>query len=570
VPTRPRPTDGTGPGRGHGTTRTRGRGRSWWRIGLAVPPLAFLALFFVWPVTAIVVRGLRPDGRWDLSAIGDVVTDPVIRRVAWFTLWQAVLSTVLCVVAGLPGAALFARYRFAGKRLLWAALLVPFVLPTVVVGVALLGVLGPNGVSGVDLSGTIWAILVAHVFFNYAVVVRTVGGSWSTLDPRVEEAARTLGASPWRAFLEVTLPRLRPAISSAASIVFLFTFTSFGVVLILGGIRQRTIEVEIYDQTARFLHLDVAAGLALVQLVAVVLVLVWFGRTQRRRALVLERRPASEVARRAVGWRARSFVAANLAFMAVLFGAPIVVLVAKSFSTPDGWGLANYQALDSARRGSTSFVPPIDAIGNSLLFAAAATLVALVLGACAAWAIAGTGRDGSPRWTRWTDTALMVPLGTSAVTIGFGFFVAFDEAPLDLRSSLWLIPLAHAVVAMPFVVRLLVPALRSIDPELREAAGVLGASPAKVWREIDLPVVSRALAAAAGFAFAVSLGEFGATVFLARPERPTLPVAIYRVLGQPGPLNFGQAMALSVILMALTVVVVLVIDRLRPLGSAEF
>ena len=194
----------------------------------------------------------------------------------------------------------------------------------------------------------------------------------------------------------------------------------------------------------------------------------------------------------------------------------------------------------------------------------------MVLGACAAWAIAGSGDDGSPRWARWTDTALMVPLGTSAVTVGFGFFVAFDEPPVDLRSSLWLIPLAHAVVAMPFVVRLLVPALRSIDPELREAAGTLGASPWRVWREIDLPVVSRSLAAAAGFAFAVSLGEFGATVFLARADRPTLPIAIYRVLGQPGPLNFGQAMALSVILMVLTVVVVLVIDRLRPIGSAEF
>jgi thiamine transport system permease protein len=164
----------------------------------------------------------------------------------------------------------------------------------------------------------------------------------------------------------------------------------------------------------------------------------------------------------------------------------------------------------------------------------------------------------------------MVPLGTSAVTVGFGFFVAFDRAPLDLRSSVWLVPLAHAVVAMPFVVRLLVPALRSIDPALREAAGVLGASPFAVWREVDLPVVSRALAAAAGFAFAVSLGEFGATVFLSRPDRPTLPIAIYRFLGQPGAANFGQAMALSVILMALTVVVVLVIDRLRPIGSAEF
>lgn len=546
------------------------RRRSWWRLALAAPPLAFLAVFFVWPVTAIVVRGLRPDGQWQPGVLGDVLTDPVIRRVAWFTLWQAALSTVLCVLVGLPGAALFARYRFAGKRIVWAALLVPFVLPTIVVGVALLGVFGPNGVSGVDLSGTLTAILVAHVFFNYAVVVRTVGGTWSTLDPRVDDAARTLGASPVRTFLEITLPRLRASIASAASIVFLFTFTSFGVVLVLGSVRQRTLEVEIYDQTARFLHLDVAAGLALVQLVAVVLVLIWFGRTQRRRAVVLEQRPASELARRPVGWRARSFVAANLAFLAVLFGAPIVVLVAKSLRTPEGWTLDNYRSLDSLRRGSTSFVPPLDAVWNSLLFAAGATVIALLLGACAAWAIAGRGRGDSPRWTRWTDTALMVPLGTSAVTVGFGFFVAFGEAPLDLRSSPWLIPLAHAVVAMPFVVRLVVPALRSIDPELREAAGVLGASPFRVWREVDLPVVSRGLAAAAGFAFAVSLGEFGATVFLARPDRPTLPVAIYRALGRPGAINFGQAMALSVILMLATVAVVLVIDRLRPVGSAEF
>ncbi len=545
------------------------RGR-WWRVALAAPPVTFLVVFFVWPVAAIVLRGLRPGGTWDLSAVGDVLTDPVIRRVAWFTLWQAVLSTVLCVVAGLPGAALFARYRFAGKRFLWAALLVPFVLPTVVVGVALLGVLGPNGVSGVDLSGTLWAVLIAHVFFNYAVVVRTVGGTWSTLDPRLGEAARTMGASPWRAFREVTWPLLRPAVAAASSIVFLFTFTSFGVVLVVGGIRQRTLEVEIYDQTARFMHLDVAAALALVQLVVVVAALAWFGRTQRRRAVVLDQRPAVEVARRPTTRRDRAFVAANLVFMALLLGVPLGVLVARSFSTSGGWGLGNYQALDTVRRGSTSFVPPLDAVWNSLLFALAATVVAVVLGACAAWAITGNGRGSSPRWARWTDTALMVPLGTSAVTVGFGMFVAFGQAPLDLRSSLWLVPLAHAVVAMPFVVRLLVPALRSIDPELREAAGVLGASPWAVWREVDLPVVSRAMAAAAGFAFAVSLGEFGATVFLSRPERPTLPVAIYRVLGRPGEANFGQAMALSVILMVLTVVVVLGIDRLRPVGSAEF
>lgn len=546
-----------------------------WRWALAALPLAFLGVFFVWPVTAIVVRGLRPEGQWDLGPVADVITDPVIRRVAWFTLWQAVASTVLTLVVGLPGAALFARYSFRGKRVIWAALVVPFVLPTVVVGIAFLGVIGPTGLLGLDLSGTVWAILVAHVFFNYAVVVRTVGGFWASLDPDVVDAARVLGAPQWRTFLEVTWPLLRPAVAAAASIVFLFTFTSFGVVLILGGTRHRTLEVEIYDQTSRFLALDVAAGLALVQLVFVVVTLAWFARTQERRAVALRPRAATETARPVRGWRARSFLAANLAVMGLLLVLPLGVLVVRSFRVPGGgWGTDFYRALSTNPRGSTSFVAPVEAIANSLLFATGATVVAVVLGALAAWAIAAPARRGARRrgpgaW-RWVDTALMIPLGTSAVTVGFGFLIALDEPPLDLRDSLWLIPLAHAVVALPFVIRLVVPALRAIDPALREAAGTLGASPWRVWREVDLPVVSRALAAAAGFAFAVSLGEFGATVFLVQVDRPTLPVAIYRFLGRPGPLEFGQAMALSTILMALTVVVVLAIDRLRPAGASEF
>ena len=164
----------------------------------------------------------------------------------------------------------------------------------------------------------------------------------------------------------------------------------------------------------------------------------------------------------------------------------------------------------------------------------------------------------------------MLPLATSAVTVGFGFLIALDKPPLDLRDSWWLVPLAQATVAVPFVIRTLVPVLRSIDDELRDAAAVLGASPARVWREVDLPIVFRALLVSAGFAFAVSLGEFGATVFLARPDHPTVPVAIYRFLGRPGALNVGQAMALATLLMAVTAVVVLLIDRVRVGQLGEF
>jgi thiamine transport system permease protein len=232
------------------------------------------------------------------------------------------------------------------------------------------------------------------------------------------------------------------------------------------------------------------------------------------------------------------------------------VLVTRSFDTPTGYGLDFYRALGEIHAGSTLFVEPVDAIANSLRFAAVATVIAVVVGGCAAVALASSRRRG-------LDAVIALPLGVSAVTVGFGFLISLDHPPVDLRSSWWLVPIAQALVAIPFVVRLMTPVLRAIDPRLREAAATLGASPLRVWREVDLPIVARAVLVAAGFAFAISLGEFGATVFLVRPDTPTLPVLVYRLLGQPGPLNFGAAMAASVILMALTTLAMLGIERFR-------
>ncbi len=558
------------------------RRRIHWRALLAVPPMVFLAVFFVWPVVAIVTRGLRPGGHLDLTAMTDVVRDPSITRVMWFTVWESLLSTILCVLVGLPGAALFARFEFRGRRILWALLLVPFVLPTVVAGLAFLTLIGPAGISGVELTGTIWAILIAHLFFNYAVVVRTVGSAWAAMGESEVDAARTLGASPLRALLTITLPRLRSSVLAAASIVFLFSFTSFGIVMILGGVRQRTIEVEIYDQTARFLHLDVAAALSVMQLVGVVIILMLFNRARRSRSDGSSAHAGTPLSRRARTLGERAFMGANLLFMGLFLGGPLAVLAIRSFSTSEGWGFHAYSALGSNRRGSSAFVGPLDAVGNSLKFALATMTISVLLGCCAAWALARPPRTLSgtslPKirptsgsvFDSLTEGFLMIPLGTSAVTVGFGCLIALADPPLDFRSSWWMLPIAHSVIALPFVVRLLVPAVRSIDPKFREAAALLGAGNLRVWLTIDLPMIRRQIAVAAGFAFAVSLGEFGATSFLVRASNVTVPIAIYRSLGRPGGDNLSQAMALSVILMAVVAVVVVVIDRLRPSTSAEF
>jgi thiamine transport system permease protein len=369
------------------------------------------------------------------------------------------------------------------------------------------------------------------------------------------------------------LPALRPAITAAASIVFLFTFTSFGVVLILGGARYSTLEVEIYRQTAELLNLPTAAALSIVQLAAVVAVLALSGRAQRRRSDALRLRSRAEVSEPVRTRGARATLLANLALMALLLGIPVAVLVERSLDTGRGYGFGFYRALAHAPGDSTFFVPPLEAIRNSLVFAVFATAIAVVVGGLAAFAIVrrrGPGTSAPSRGARLVDTLVMLPLGTSAVIVGFGFLITLDHPPIDLRTSPVLIPIAHALVATPFVVRTMVPVLRSIDPRLREAASVLGAGPSRVWREVDLPIVARAALVAAGFAFAISLGEFGATIFIARPDYPTLPVVIYRLLGKPGVLNFGQAMAASVILMLVTGGAVLLIERFRAGSVGEF
>jgi len=218
-----------------------------------------------------------------------------------------------------------------------------------------------------------------------------------------------------------------------------------------------------------------------------------------------------------------------------------------------------YRSLSTAGQGTTGFVAPTEAIRNSLVFGFAAAGTALVLGLLVSLAIVGLGS----RTGRFADTAFALPLGTSAVTLGFGFLIALDEPPLDLRTSPVLIPAAQALIALPFVVRTLLPALRSIDPRLREAAASLGATPTRSRWEIDVRLMLAPLLVAAGFALAISLGEFGATVFIARADAPTVPVAIFRSLSRPGSLNFGRAMAMSTVLMFLTASVMLLVDRVR-------
>ncbi len=511
-------------------------------------PLAFLGVFFLWPVVAILGRGFTVRGSLDLSPIGDVLRDASLRHVLWFTIEQAAISTLATLAIALPATAVLSRYRFRGRGLLVAVLTMPFVLPTVVVATAF---------RSLGVQGSLGAIVIAHTFFNVAVVVRIVGSTWRGLGRAEEDAARVLGASPLRTFVTVTLPALRPAIIAAASIVFLFCFTSFGVILILGGPQFATLETEIYRQTAQLLDLRTAAALSVVQLAAVVSALVVAG-TMTGRAQRVSRPAAPR--RLPVGRRARLLPAAGVLPALLLVAIPSLDLLRQSFAD-HAYG---YTHLGTLPLGApeTSAV----ALLNSLRIAAVATLMAVLLGLALATAVTRPGRGD--RLARAAQSLVVLPLGVSAVTVGFGFLIVFDAPPVDLRTSWWIIPIAHALVALPFVVRATVTVLRAIDPRQREAAALLGAPPWRVWREIDLRSIRRAAAVAAGFAFAISLGEFGATLFIVRPDTTTVPVAIYRFLSRPGATNVDQAMALAAILMVITGLVALVGERSGRTDSA--
>ncbi len=500
-----------------------------WQVAAVAVPTAFVALFFAYPLAAIIERGLASGGGISLPA--------GTASLLWFTLWQAAASTVLTLVAGLPLAWVIGRFRFRGRSLTRALVLVPFVLPTVVVATAFLELLPDSYERG------LWAIFAAHVFFNVAVVTRIVGGSWATIGPASGEAAAVLGAGPFRRAREVTLPQLAPALSASAALTFLFCFTSFGVILILGGPGRATVETEIYNRAARQFDLQAAAALSLLQLGAVAVVLAAASILEAHTAGASALADESSVLRRPAG-RERVAVVAILAVAAFVLVLPLAVLARRSLGS---WGAL-------FRETPALLVEPWQAAVYSVAFASVAAAIALVVGGLAAVTLAR-------RPPGVVDGLVLLPLGASAVMLGFGFLIAFDTAPLDFRSSWWLVPVAQSLVAAPFVVRIVAPALRSIDPRLREVAATLGASPARGWREVNVPLAGRAFAVAVGFAFAIALGEFGATVFVARAEQPTLPVAIFRFLGRPGAENQGLAAALAVVLAGVTVCAALAAER---------
>jgi len=544
---------------------------------LAVP-LAFMGLFYFFPLGKLVGLSFSQSS----SAINKPINWQIITGASGFTFFQAGLSTFLTVLLGLPAAYLFGRFNFPGKNALRIASTLPFILPTVVVAAGFNALIGPKGwlnlvlmgilrspIPVINIQNTLAAILLAHVFYNTSIVIRIVGSALAQLDRKLEDAAQTLGASPWKTFIKVTLPLIMPSILSAILLVFLFNFTSFGVILMMGGPHFTTLEVEIYIQTMQYLNLPLAGILSLIQLGFTMFVTFLVMRKgDRGLGVPVMPRLKQEGLRTPDKVWEKAFTFIMVFLLLFLLTSPILSLVVRSFSVTapainGGTGeriqfsLNYYRELFINRQLSLFYVPPIKAVWNSLKFAGLSAFISLVLGMMLAYGLK------SGKHLRSITLLMMLPLGTSAVTLGLGFFTAFSSMSGSQRWVGLLIPLVHALISLPFVLRVVQPALLSIPDNLKFAAQSLGAKPLELWRFIELPIIWRALMTAAVYAFTISLGEFGATSFLSRPDMPTMPIAIFRYLNLPGSSNYGQAMAMAVIILFVCIISMAFLDRLQ-------
>ena len=525
------------------------------RLAALATAAGFIAVLFYLPLVGILTFSgdLPTAGAASLQKLASVVS---------FTVGQALVSTALCVLLGFPISYLLYRTRFAGQRFLRAFITVPFILPVLVIAIAF-STFQKSNESFSDIT-PIALIIAAHVFVNLSLVVRTVGASWQGLSSNLDEAAELDGAGRLRAFLAVSLGALRPALLASATLVFAYTASSFAIVLVLGGGIVNSIETSIYQAALVYLDLKQAGLLALCQLVLTAVAFILSEVFAKRVRLdFTDGQVEAEQYLKPVDRRDWPVVAFGCA-VAIFFVLPIWNVFQKAFTFGDKFSLQNFLNLTNDRASRMLDISLIDALGNSVRNSAIACIASMVIGTWVAWLLA---RTKPSIFTRLLDFAYLAPLGVSTVLLGLGYLVTFSTEPFALRSSWLVVPLVETLLALPLVIRMVYSALASIDTELLWAAQLDGAGRRQLFWFIEVPLIRSTLEVAAGFAAIISLGDFGASSFLAFGDQETLPLVLYRLFSHPGAENFGMAMALSALLIAVTCAVLLAISlRVRRTG----
>lgn len=529
--------------------------------------MLLVPLFFV-PVGAVLSRAFFSDGgrgRFTFATVRSLLASSYIWRIISFTLLQALFSTAAALLIGLPGAFLLSHYRFRGRFIIRAVSSIPFVLPSIIVVLGFVVFFGNNGYLNTLLMQlfrldkpplrilyTFKAIILAHGFYNFPIVLSIVAGYWEQVSDNTELAAYSLGSNRIRTFFTVTLPKIYPAIFSSAALVFLFCFTSFAIILVLGGGPQfTTIEVEIFRQARVSLDMQSAAGLAIISVaVSSVILLLYILFQSRMRSgtagFRLSITAASGITSTPAG-AARIAIILYIIGIIVLAAAPIASVVLRSFQAQPTRGaeavfsLKWYRQLFAAEYGTISLTA--EAFKNSFIIAVSAVSIAIP----AAVGLSYITKDVFPRKPFIPELLFMMPLAVSSIILGLGYFFLSsfaDRLPIDRLLMVG----AHAIITLPFILRSVLPALQNMRPSYTAASLSLGAGPARTFFSIELPMLKNAVISGAVFAVAISLGEINATLMLAAEQTITIPLLLYRLIGS---YNFYAACAVGTLLILL-------------------
>lgn len=507
----------------------QGRGT---RLRITAAPILFLLLFFYYPLWKVI-------GQVDMDGLQFLQTT-YVREQLLGGLQQACWSVLLTLLLAAPLA-----YWSHAKKTKWTQLQLaihaaPFVMPVFVVLFGLQTIFGNNGwlhgITGWNLLGAVGpmgAIAIAHAYYNVGFAARLLTASLDARPRSLDDAAAVLGASPKEQWIRVVLPMLASRIGSVALLVFFFSFTSFAVVHFLGAGDIGTFETLLYGElVGAFPNQNNAAALALLQLLLNAALL--FAYLRLLPVTTKSERPPK--LRKGTG---ASWILVGLSML------PAFAVLQGSFS----WEV--WASLLPGHERAPSGFQIWDVLGRTLFYAVTSATLAVGLSLLMA------------KSKRAVFASL--PLGTSSVVLGVGFYFAFGaNAPafLDLRGSRWLIILAHTLVAFPFAFRVLQPAYQSRDKTLEAAARTLGAGRDIFWR-VTLPLLRPPLLVATGFSFAMSLGDFGASLLLMNRNNMGLAVWISRLDRPFDAFAHQQALAATSILLLLTIASYVLIERFR-------
>ncbi|MGM0432536.1 MAG: ABC transporter permease [Spirochaetota bacterium] len=546
---------------------------------IPIPGILLMLALFAVPTFAVLSEAFRsPDGRFTFQYLSEALSDPYTWRIAWFTFLQALVSTVGSLIIGLPGAYLLSHYQFFGKRALRSIANIPFVLPSILVVLGFVVFFGNSGLLNTALQNlfsldepplkvlySFSAIILAHTFYNFPICLSITAAYWEQLSTREEQAAYSLGAKPLQVFSTVTLPRLLPPITAAASMIFLFCFTSFSIILVLGGGPQfTTLEVRIYQLARMQFETQHAAAFALISLFITSLVLIVYIRSQfwMQSGMSSDSSVGDHVPAGTIG---RILIVGYIAVILLLAAAPLASIVFRSLQEPvhrtgeTMMTLRWYRELFSSSGSGSLFSNALSAILNSLYIAVMVCLFALPLALSLSTLIVRLARRRSVA----VETFMMLPMAISSVVIGLGYSFIASRTDIPIPDHLF-IAAAHLVITLPFLLRSVIPSHRSIHQSHFMASLSLGATPIRSFFSVELPLLRNAVISGLLFVFAISLGEMHATILLTDSSVRTIPILLYRLIGS---YNFFGACALGTVLMTISFVLFGGAERLKK-GTA--